>query len=292
MLDERLQRRLEALNRGPLPPTSAAAVSYGNVAAQQVRSARPAPLRARAVKPVADLMGRGQEVENAGGRHLRIQLLLEELWPGGTDLLGRRKDHLDSQAFDGKRSRYQAEMDAYLRAFPANMVVVDLETCGLAGSALFLIGVLRQESDNLAVELLLARNYAEEKAVLTTFWKFLSPESVLVTFNGKSFDWPMIVDRTARHLLFRGRRPPDPLHLDMVHHARRRWRRQLPDCRLQTLERHICGRGRAQDILGSQIPAAYHEFVRTGQSGQMQSILIHNAIDLVTLLDLSMRLAG
>jgi hypothetical protein len=85
--------------------------------------------------------------------------------------------------------------------------------------------------------------------------------------------------------------PPELLHVDLLHHSRRRWRRQLPDCRLQTLERHICGRGRTGDIAGAQIPAAYQEFVRTGFDRDMDAILLHNAIDLVTLLDLAMRLA-
>jgi uncharacterized protein len=138
----------------------------------------------------------------------------------------------------------------------------------------------------------LARNYAEEHAVLVSFWQRAAEHRVLVTFNGKSFDWPMLVDRSARHLMFRQARRPELLHVDLLHHSRRRWRRQLPNCRLQTLERHICGRGRAGDIPGERIPAAYHQFVRTGFPRDMDAILLHNAVDLVTLLDLAMRLAG
>ena len=78
----------------------------------------------------------------------------------------------------------------------------------------------------------------------------------------------------------------------MLHHARRRWRRQLPDCRLQTLERVVCRRKRTGDIPGHRIPAAYAEYVRTGFEREMEAILYHNAMDLVTLLDLTLRLAG
>jgi uncharacterized protein YprB with RNaseH-like and TPR domain len=183
-------------------------------------------------------------------------------------------------------------MARFLTAFPERALLLDLETCGLAGSALFLVGLLRPIEGRLTVELLLARDYSEEPAVLASLWQRVHAEGVVVTFNGKSFDWPMVVDRSRRHLLFRGQRMPAPTHLDLLHPARRRWRHELPDCKLQTLEQRICGRSRTDDIPGSQIPAAYHEYVRTGFEREMDAILLHNAIDLVTLLDLAMRLAG
>jgi uncharacterized protein YprB with RNaseH-like and TPR domain len=170
--------------------------------------------------------------------------------------------------------------------------LLDLETCGLSGSSLFLAGLLRPIDGRLTVELLLARDYSEEPAVLASLWQRVHAEGVVVTFNGKSFDWPMVVDRSRRHLLFRGQRMPAPVHLDLLHAARRRWRGQLPDCKLQTLEQRICGRSRMDDISGAMIPAAYHEYVRTGFEREMDAVLLHNAIDLVTLLDLAMRLAG
>ena len=173
---------------------------------------------------------------------------------------------------------------------PDRALLVDLETCGLAGSALFLIGVLRQVGGQFTIELLLARNYAEERYVLETFWSLVDQSHVLVTFNGKSFDWPMIVDRSARYLLHSGSTPSTCLHVDVLHHARRRWRRDLPDCRLQTLEQRICRRRRMGDIPSRMIPAAYAEFVRTGFERDIESILYHNAVDLVTLLDLAVRL--
>jgi uncharacterized protein YprB with RNaseH-like and TPR domain len=152
--------------------------------------------------------------------------------------------------------------------------------------------LLRCIDGKLAVELLLARDYSEEPAVLASLWHRIDGDAVLVTFNGKCFDWPMVLDRSRRHLLFGGCRPPAPVHIDLLHPARRRWRGQLPDCRLQTLERYVCGRWRADDIPGHRIPAAYHQFVRTGVEREMDAVMLHNALDLVTLLDLAMRLAG
>lgn len=281
MLEETLRRRLESLNRGPLPTPPAAA------------KAKRSPLRPGAVKSIGGLLKRATVVTNEVGEHGRIVLPLEELWPGGEELVARRHAHLSDQPIDPTEELTPAkrELRELVAAFPRELLLMDLETCGLSGSPLFLVGLLRHVEDRLAVELLLARTYAEEHAVLASFWQRVAAHRVLVTFNGKSFDWPMVVDRSARHLIFRRSQPPELLHVDLLHHSRRRWRRQLPDCRLQTLERHICGRGRSGDIAGAQIPAAYQEFVRTGFDRDMDAILLHNAIDLVTLLDLAMRLA-
>jgi uncharacterized protein YprB with RNaseH-like and TPR domain len=289
MIDDRLRSRLEQLNRGPLPADT--------IPGRPAQSASPGPtagsaLRPRAVKPIADLIQRGVVVANEAGKHWRIVVPLDELWPGGEDLATKRHAQLSSMPPPVKVSHTKQELCDFVHAFPHDLLLVDLETCGLAGSSLFLVGMLRFLEDRLVVELLLARNYAEERAVLATFWQAVSPTSVVVTFNGKAFDWPMLADRSARHLLFRGSRRPEPPHVDLLHHARQRWRRQLPDCKLQTLERHICGRGRTGDIPGSQIPAAYQQFVRTGKSHEMNAILMHNAVDLVTLLDIGLRLAG
>lgn len=273
MLDEGLRRRLESLNRGALPA--------------EVVKAQPAPLRPGAVQAIPGMLKRAGVVENEVGAHLRLVLPLDELWPGGEALVSRRHAHLA-----GNGAGADQEIGELIAAFPRDVVLMDLETCGLAGSPLFLVGLLRHVDHRLAVELLLARNYAEEHAVLASFWQRAAAHRVLVTFNGKSFDWPMLVDRSARHLMFRTQRRPEFLHVDLLHHSRRRWRRQLPDCRLQTLERNICGRGRTGDIPGERIPEAYHQFVRTGVQRDMDAILLHNAIDLVTLLDLAMRLAG
>ena len=281
MLEEGLRRRLESLNRAALPKT-------------RIAKAKRSPLRLKAVKPITRLLKRAEVITNDVGEHWRIVLPMEELWPGGAELVAKRHAHLLAQSREEIENLSSVKRELYelVSAFSDGLLLMDLETCGLSGSPLFLVGLLRHIEGQLAVELLLARTYAEEHAVLASFWQRAAAQRVLVTFNGKSFDWPMVLDRSARHLIFRGSRPPELLHIDLLHHSRRRWRRQLPDCKLQTLERHICGRGRTGDIAGAQIPAAYQEFVRTGVGREMDAILLHNAIDLVTLLDLAIRLAG
>ena len=283
MLDESLRLRLESLNRSPLPATVEPphAPSRMRIKAASSKNA-PSPLRPGIAKPIPGLVRLGESVSTDVGSHWRICIPVDELWPGGERLVAKRHELL--------RANGSVECE-FTSAFPNRTLFIDLETCGLSGSALFLIGLLRPIEGRLTVELLLARNYAEEGAVLASLWERIEADSVLVTFNGKSFDWPMVVDRSRRHLMFRGKPLPALKQHDVLHLARRRWKKELPDCKLQTLEERICGRSRVGDIPGKLIPAAYHTYVKTGFERELDQILFHNALDLVTVLDLSMRLA-
>jgi uncharacterized protein YprB with RNaseH-like and TPR domain len=239
----------------------------------------------------------GEVLATEAGEHLRIRLPIDAIWPGGERLVAARLEHLQQLAAMTRQAIeptvvLQPEFAALVAALPERALLLDLETCGLAGSAVFLVGLLRQIDGVPAVELLVARNYAEEQAILETLWQTVAGHDVLVTFNGKSFDWPMVLDRSTRYRLAGKRGVSELLHVDLLHHARRRWRKQLPDCRLQTLEQLVCRRRRTGDIPGHRIPAAYAEFVRTGFEREMDAILYHNAVDLVTLLDIALRLAA
>ncbi len=170
---------------------------------------------------------------------------------------------------------------------PRDLVFFDLETTGLASSPLFLIGAMAWNSGRLVVRQYFARTYAEEPAVIALFLKSFAGRKMLVSFNGKSFDLPYVRVRSAATGVPFDLGPP---HFDLLHVSRRIWKGRLPDCRLQTLERFICGRMRYGDIPGEQIPQAYHDFVRTGDARDMVECLKHNLLDLVTLADLMLRL--
>lgn len=166
-------------------------------------------------------------------------------------------------------------------------VFLDIETTGLCGRPLFLVGLLLHRDDGLVVRQLFARDYSEERALLQYLIDFLREFQVMVTFNGKSFDIPYIRDRCSYNML------PFSLelhHFDLLHEYRRRWKEILPDCRLQTLESRICYRYREADIPGAEIPQAYHDYVRTGDARLINDILYHNAVDLITMSDLTLRL--
>jgi uncharacterized protein YprB with RNaseH-like and TPR domain len=172
---------------------------------------------------------------------------------------------------------------------PAAALFVDTETTGLAGSMVFLLGTMRIVDERIVVRQVFARDYREEPALLAMWAEMLSGAGMLVSFNGKAFDVPLLRDRLGYH----GIAPPtEPPHLDLLHAARRRWRDVLPDCRLQTLEWRVCGRRRAGDIPGGEIPDVYHRFVRTGDTTDVVSVFHHNALDLVTLADIALALAG
>ncbi len=166
---------------------------------------------------------------------------------------------------------------------PQDIVFMDIETTGLSSSPLFLIGIMAWSKGGFQVHQFFARNYAEESAVIATFLDRCLTAKLLVTFNGKTYDYPYIRNRAAANGL------PfslDLVHVDLLHESRRIWKHQLPDCKLQTLEARICGRHRVGDIPGSEIPEAYHTYVRTNNGYQMVNALEHNMLDLVTLADI------
>jgi uncharacterized protein YprB with RNaseH-like and TPR domain len=325
-MEESLRTRLEALNRGPLPAIktiatrAAADANCVTPAARRPASQRPrsrsADERPAGACPVGGLLRSGDVVVTPHGPHLRIELPLESVWPGGVTLIAARQRFLREQLVSAEQAIepalvIDAEFAKFIAALPDRALALDLETCGLAGAALFLVGLLWQKNGGPTVELLLARNYSEEPAVLWTLWRIVAEHDVLLSFNGKSFDWPMVVERSVRHRLepaasvkwalpatglvfdsgMVGNAQPTKVHIDILHHARRRWRSWLPDCRLQTLERHVCRRTREADIPGHAIPAVYADFVRSGFERDMDRVLYHNALDLVTLVDLAHRLA-
>jgi hypothetical protein len=306
MLSDEIRARLARLHAAeqPAPGDQPRAISAVRSRQQTARSDR------QGETPFSSnpLLG-GVECQNASGSHLRFRRPVADFWP----TVERTLDAIDPHR--SPAAQCHPELAALARSFPRETLFLDLETCGFAGSMVFLAGLVWHDQ-TLVVDQLFARNYAEERALLESLWQIAGRKDVLVTFNGKSFDWPMVHDRSTRHHLGRdargqgrnvvaprahcietlegtlGRHAPRPelLHCDLLHHARRRWKRLLPNCRLQTLEWHVCRRVRHDDLPGAQVPAAYHEYVRTGQTHRLGSILQHNALDLVTLAQLACRL--
>jgi hypothetical protein len=183
MQNEALRARLESLNRGPLPDSSAT----------NIKTAPPSPLAIKVVGgefSSAGLLRGGEIVETGAGEHLRIRLPLEAIWNGGSRFVEARQVYLRSQLAVAQGAveptvMFEADFAALVAALPERAVMLDLETCGLSGSALFLIGLLRQIEGAAMVELFLARNYAEEPAVLESLWNGFAASDVLVTFKGK-----------------------------------------------------------------------------------------------------------
>ncbi|MFH1502820.1 MAG: ribonuclease H-like domain-containing protein [Candidatus Eisenbacteria bacterium] len=183
------------------------------------------------------------------------------------------------------------DIDADVRRLllnPDGALFMDTETTGLGAAMVFLLGVMRVTDSGITLRQVFARDYREEPELLGRWASMLGAAEMLVTFNGKSYDMPVLRDRMGLHGLDG---PSEPPHLDLLHASRRRWSGVFPDCRLQTLEWKVCGRRRAGDIPGEEIPAAYHHFVRTGDPRDMLNVFHHNALDLVTLADIAVALS-
>jgi uncharacterized protein YprB with RNaseH-like and TPR domain len=174
----------------------------------------------------------------------------------------------------------------------ARLAYLDTETTGLAGgtgTCAFLIGVGTIEGHQFAVRQFFLRDYPEEKAVLASLEEMLEPYDGLVTFNGKTFDVPLL---ETRYALARMISPFTRLvHLDLLHPARRLWKLRLESCKLTHLETEVLGIGREGDVDGSEIPGIYFDYLRTGDARGLQPVFYHNALDIITLAALTVELA-
>lgn len=311
--------RLESLNREPLdrppapePPESlrervrkglrrrrnAAAPTAGEAAApgpeplvfrrdmpRRPPPRRPIPAVGGPFVPVADAID-GQEVTAPDGQPAYV--VDRPLRAAGSPWTVLCDGFLDALASPASGLRAElVRMGVPQRVGVADVLFLDLETAGLGSAPLFLVGAMVWEGTGLVVRQFFARDYSEEAAALELFLALARPRTLLMSFNGKSFDLPFVRMRAAASGVAWDW---EPAHLDLLHASRRVWGPTLSDCRLQTLERVLCGRLRDDDIPGHLIPDAYHEFVRTGNAVRMASVLEHNFLDLVTLADLLTRL--
>ncbi len=168
-----------------------------------------------------------------------------------------------------------------------NFLFMDIETLGLKGVPLILIGVARVESNKILVEQYLLRNLEEEGAALDAFLEQVDENTVFVSFNGQTFDIPYIKDR-LRHHGIKGN--IQRYHLDLLHFSRRTWRDKLPNCKLQTLEKHLFDFERKDDVPSSMVPSFYKTYDETGNIGPLIPIVEHNREDVVTLARILSRL--
>ena len=176
-----------------------------------------------------------------------------------------RSRHREAGARTGAGCREPPPGEPELTALAAHglerALFLDLETCGLSSSPVFLAGTMHWNGEDFVLRQYFARHYGEEAALLAAVHEQARGFESLVTFNGKSYDAPFLAARALTH----GVTLALPRHhLDLLHLARRRWKRDLRDCRLQTLECHVCRRRRTGDVPGDEVPGLYHDYVRNG----------------------------
>jgi tetratricopeptide (TPR) repeat protein len=174
----------------------------------------------------------------------------------------------------------------------SRLLFLDTETTGLAGgtgTCAFLIGIGNVEGMKFVVRQFFLRDYPEEKAMLEALAEALEPCQGIVTFNGKTFDVPLL---ETRYALARMKSPLDRLiHFDALHPARRLWKLRLESCKLTDLEEAILGISREGDVPGAEIPAIYFDYLRRGDARGLQPVFYHNALDVLTLAAITVELA-
>ncbi len=249
-----------------------------------LRPARPAPSRPAALAApdqedfLAHLLGAGV-AKNRFGEHLAISNWYstpEFCEPSAValELLSRTRDANHS------RSTLAALEN------PSQWLFLDTETTGLAGGTgtyPFLVGIAWWDAGGLQVEQFFMRDFSEEHSLLHELAARLAERPVLVTFNGKSFDWPLLENRFTMTRSIST--PRLAAHLDLLHPARALWRLRLGSVRLVELERHVLdtqrlGWHREDDVASALIPQYYFDYLRGGSCQPLAGVVRHNQMDL------------
>ncbi len=169
------------------------------------------------------------------------------------------------------------------RAEPVGWVALDTETSGLAGGTgtwVFVVGLARWRGSALEITQFLLTRLDAERVFLEQVLGALAGAGLLLSYNGKSFDLPLLAAR------LRLARLPDPTtgvaHLDLLHPVRRAFAGRWPDCRLATVEQRLLEHSRGQDLPGAEAPAAWLDWLRRGDGRRLDAVLAHNRVDLLS----------
>jgi len=219
---------------------------------------------------------------------------------GATTKTNDYGEYLSVRCWCAQPSRYSPDSRALKLLSPETLdeiadtdrwLFLDTETTGLAGGSgtyAFLVGIAWWDGGGLEIEQFFMREYSEERSLLCALRERMAERPVLVTFNGKSFDWPLL---ETRYRMSRKISVPTPrTHLDLLHPARNLWRLRLGSVRLSELERHVLGWDRGADLLSGLIPQIYFDYLRGGPPERLVSVLNHNQMDLRGLAALSSRI--
>jgi hypothetical protein len=237
-----------------------------------------APATRRAIRGQIEEALSGQEVETAFGRHFETEKLYAGHRHHGSSDIGALSD----LPHDLLGTLSGGTIPA---ARPEEWAFLDTETTGLAGgsagSCAFLVGVGRITREGFRVRQFFMRDHGEEASVLDALARHLDAFRVMITYNGRAFDQPLLEAR------YRWNRAGSPFvrmeHLDLLHGARWLWKLRFESCRLVDLESRVLGVDRDGDIPGALIPYVYFEYLRTRQALRLLPVFEHNAIDILTL---------
>lgn len=232
---------------------------------------------------LANILGAAPQ-RNRFGEHLKLRKWFSEQ-AGSAAQLGAPDGEIDLSVL-----RLIAPEASKEVADPREWLFLDTETTGIAGGTgtyAFLVGIAWWDAGGLEVEQFFMREHSEEHSLLLELAERMAERRVLVTFNGKSFDWPLLETRyrMARNI----KAPILRAHLDFLHPARNLWRPRLGSVRLVELERHVLGWDRGADMMSELIPSIYFDYLRGGSPDPLVPIFHHNQMDLRGLAALAAR---
>jgi hypothetical protein len=283
-----LRARLQRLGGRAAPGPDRHASTKAGTVAEVPQATRP--IRGMRRQAAA---GAGELAERLGGERVAEHLVLVETRiplqsPHGRWRLAEALEPLwplvapfptpppQAEAVPGARAGWSGEC--------ASIVGIDTETTGLAGgtgTAAFMVGIAEAGPAHVRLRQWLLTAFSGEAAMLAELAASLAGAGLMVSYNGKTFDLPLLRDR--RRLL---RQPalPEPPHLDLLHPTRRLFRGAWPDCRLATAEQRLLGLFREDDLPGSEAPRAWRDYLAGDSADDLERVLRHNALDVLSLL--------
>ncbi len=218
------------------------------------------------------------QVENDYGTYMKRERKYPFEYKHGMYALGDLERHAGSLQTFHPASRVELR----------KLLFFDTETTGLglgAGNVPFMLGIGHFEADSFVLQQMLIRNPAEEYAMLQDLKAHFERFSHLVSYNGRAFDWSLVMNRFVMHRL--------PLnsnafvHLDYLYASRSLWKHSLPSCRLGVVEEQKLGIERVDDLPGAMAPSLYFQFLNDQQPETIRKVFEHNEIDILTLVSLS-----
>ncbi|MDQ1278869.1 MAG: Ribonuclease H-like protein [Thermoproteota archaeon] len=198
------------------------------------------------------------------------------------------KDVSSLQSWFNSRLPKSHPLAHYLAGFcrSEDFAIIDIETMGLFGRPIILLGIAKSRASGLGISQFLLRDISDEAGALWELVSHLDGNSAFITYNGRAFDIPYIQERLAYYGIRSSLNNP---HFDALHFARRAWRSRLDNCRLETVEKYF-GVQREIDIPSTLIPEFYESYLKSRNVGPLVAIVEHNRQDLITLANIFSKL--
>ncbi len=251
---------------------------------------QPSRTRSNIIQPLERLLPGGQLVATADGECFVLDQVYNLAYQHGADRLADLLRFTPAATVPFVQDERLTQLD--FRDF----LFLDTETTGLAGAGTlaFMVGVGFFEQsgagDTFVVRQYFLRDHGDEPALLLLLDELLAQKAGLITFNGRTFDLPLLESRFIMNRMATDLR--ERPHIDLLPPARRLWRNRLGSCALGALEGSLLGLRRSQeDVPGWLIPSLYNNYLRSGDARDLVGVFYHNQIDMVSMVTLAARVA-